>query len=137
MAFIHGDNLRFYVNTGTTGTPSYTATGSEIDFTLSMNTDTIDVTNKDSSNIKEHIIGDISSSITFSGVANEGNTPIDRLITDQLARNNVLFECKTYNSEQFSGGGTITSFELSASHTNAVLFSGTLEVSGQLTQETA
>ena len=137
MAIVKATGMRVYINTGTVGTPVYTDLGCETDSTLTFNTDTIDTTCKDSASTKEHIVGDTSYSISFSGYANEGDTAIDRVITDQMARNQMMFEYKIYNLNKYSGIGTITSFELSGAHDGVISFSGTIEVDGGLTEAVA
>ena len=103
---------------------------------MSFNLSTIDTTCKDSSNNEEHIVGDLSYSISFSGYANT-DSGLDRVITDIMGRVQSLFEFKTFNSNKYTGNSTITSLSLGASNQDKIAFSGSMQVDGALTEAVA
>jgi len=133
MAAVQGTTVRFYVNTGTAGSPVYTAIGYETDCTLNTNLGTIDITNKDSNNWKELIAGIRDWSCSGSAVVNVADAAYEKLKDNLLTRASGLCQFKTENSKIYAGTCFYTNLSLSTPHNGAVTASFTCEGTGALT----
>jgi len=136
MALSHSNNLRFYINTGTVSTQAFTVLNCETDSNLDMALSLIDTTCKDSGNFEEHINGNFSATISFSGNANT-DTGLDRAIDDIIGRANTLVEYKTFNLDKWSGTGTITALSITSANQDKIAYTGSFKFNGTVTKGVA
>ena len=106
---------------------------------LSVNTDTIDISTKDSSGFRDLIGGQKSFSLSADGLMDfatgGSDTELDELFTQMLARTAVTFvfgiaDASAYN---MSGSGFITSIEVTGGTEDAPTYSVAIEGTGTLT----
>jgi predicted secreted protein len=135
MAKVDGTAIRFYVNTGTFGTPVYTVIDCETTSTLTVTRETKDVTGKCSGAWTE-LLGSGKGSFEITGSAHYENADpgIERQIADILTNNTMVkFQYKTMNSKVFSGTGQLSTFGITADHGSVIDTDFTLMGSGTLT----
>ncbi len=137
MAIFNGTDLILKVSPATSGTPVKLMHSQNV--SLSMNVDTIDISNKDSSGFRDLLGGQKSFSLSADGLmdfeAAAGDTDVLELFTQALARTEVDFvfgidDASLYN---MSGSGFITSIEVSGGTEDAPTYSCTIEGTGALT----
>ena len=106
---------------------------------LSVNTDTIDISTKDSAGFRDLIGGQKSFSLSADGLMDfatgGSDTELDELFTQMLARTAVTFvfgiaDASAYN---MSGSGFITSIEVTGGTEDAPTYSVAIEGTGTLT----
>lgn len=109
------------------------------DATLSISSDMIETTTKDSSGYKEYIPGEKGGEITCSGLwAFDATYGIDELITAQLAGTQVtvLFTTGVSGDKRISASAYITDISGNAPQNDAAAFDITFQLTGTLTWET-
>lgn len=132
MAKVAGTALRFYGNTASFATPTYTAIGGETGVTLNLNEASIDITDKDSAGWKETLAGikDWNAAVTCHYEA--GDAAGDQIEDDMIASTLAKCQVKTINSKVYSGTCRYTSMSWGANHDGAVSFGFTAEGTGVL-----
>jgi len=109
---------------------------------LSINVDTIDISNKDSAGWRDLLGGQKSFSLSADGLmdfnpATAADTEVDELTTQMLNRTAVTFEFTLASTATgdyyYSGSGFITSLEISAGTEDAPVYSVSIEGSDALT----
>jgi TP901-1 family phage major tail protein len=133
MAILNG--TAYLLKIGSTNLPDQT------EGSISINTEVIDVSNKDSLGFRDEIqLGMRSGSISVSGLVDDGNSDaVDTLMATFSSRASVsvVFGLDgTVTGEEdhnFSATAFVTSLEVSAGTEDNVTYSATLELSGTIT----
>ncbi len=122
MAKLKGTAFRAYANTGTVGSPVYTALTGEADVTLSINADTIDVTNKDSSAWFEGIKGFMNWNVSGNLKYVESDSATLDVRTDIMTADATsMIQIKTIDSTKIYSGSVVwEKFELKAAYNGIV-----------------
>ena len=137
MAIFNGTDLILKVSPSNGGTAVKLMHSQTV--SLSVNTDTIDISTKDSAGFRDLIGGQKSFSLSADGLMDfatgGSDTELDELFTQMLARTAVTFvfgiaDASAYN---MSGSGFITSIEVSGGTEDAPTYSVSIEGSGTLT----
>tara|TARA_R100000657_G_C4664474_1_gene108335 strand:+ start:221 stop:640 length:420 start_codon:yes stop_codon:yes gene_type:complete len=137
MAIFNGTDLILKVSPSQGGTAVKMMHSQTV--SLSVNTDTIDISTKDSAGFRDLIGGQKSFSLSADGLmdfATGGtDTELDELFTQMLARTPVTFifgrdDASLYN---MSGSGFISSIEVSGGTEDAPTYSVSIEGTGTLT----
>jgi len=137
MAIFNGTDLILKVSPSNGGTAVKMMHSQTV--SLSVNTDTIDISTKDSAGFRDLIGGQKSFSLSADGLMDfatgGSDTELDELFTQMLARTAVTFvfgiaDASAYN---MSGSGFITSIEVSGGTEDAPTYSVAIEGSGTLT----
>ena len=140
MAIFNGTDLILKVSPSNGGTAVKLMHSQSV--SLSVNTDTIDISTKDSAGFRDLLGGQKSFSLSadglmdFAGVA--GDTEPDELFTQMMARTAVTFafgfDSPATGEYSYSGSGFITSLEMTGGTEDAPTYSVSIEGSGTLTQ---
>jgi TP901-1 family phage major tail protein len=109
---------------------------------ISMNVDTIDISNKDSSGFRDLLGGQKSFSLSADGLMDFNSagtdTEVDELFDQMFGRTAVTFTfglaSTTTGDYTYSGSGFITSLEVSGGTEDAPTYSVSIEGTGALTQ---
>ena len=137
MAIFNGTDLILKVSPSNGGTAVKLMHSQTV--SLSVNTDTIDISTKDSSGFRDLIGGQKSFSLSADGLMDfatgGSDTELDELFTQMLARTAVTFvfgiaDASAYN---MSGSGFITSIEVTGGTEDAPTYSVAIEGTGTLT----
>jgi TP901-1 family phage major tail protein len=137
MAIFNGTDLILKVSPSNGGTAVKLMHSQTV--SLSVNTDTIDISTKDSAGFRDLIGGQKSFSLSADGLMDfatgGSDTELDELFTQMLARTAVTFvfgiaDASAYN---MSGSGFITSIEVSGGTEDAPTYSVSIEGTGTLT----
>jgi predicted secreted protein len=122
MAKLKGTAFRLYVNTGTVGSPVYTAITGETDVTLSIGAEVIDTTNKDSSAWGEGIKGFMNWSISGNVKYVESDSGTLDIRSDIMTADATsMIQIKTIDSTKiYSGSLVFEKFELKSSYNGIV-----------------
>tara|TARA_R100001509_G_C4828541_1_gene202439 strand:+ start:336 stop:755 length:420 start_codon:yes stop_codon:yes gene_type:complete len=137
MAIFNGTDLILKVSPSNGGTAVKMMHSQTV--SLSVNTDTIDISTKDSAGFRDLIGGQKSFSLSADGLMDfatgGSDTELDELFTQMLARTAVTFifgiaDASAYN---MSGSGFITSIEVSGGTEDAPTYSVAIEGTGTLT----
>ena len=137
MAIFNGTDLILKVSPSQGGTAVKMMHSQTV--SLSVNTDTIDISTKDSAGFRDLIGGQKSFSLSADGLMDfatgGSDTELDELFTQMLARTPVTFvfgiaDVSAYN---MSGSGLITSIEVSGGTEDAPTYSVAIEGTGTLT----
>jgi len=136
MAVFNGTNLLLKAITagGTLATIGHTTSAS-----MSLSMDTPDATSKDSSGFSEFIGGVRSGEISFEGLVDHTDAAGSDAITGYLVGRTKIdwsFSTGTTGDEIYSGSGFISSCEISAEMESPVTYSGTITITGTITQGT-
>jgi len=137
MAIFNGTELGVYID----GTLIAAAT----DCSLSLNTETIDITTKDSAGYRELLGGLKSGSISVSGLIDyldaDSNKDMVDLWTAWEARTILTLKFSKANEAtgelSFTSGGIITSLEQSGGTEDTATYSCTFELTGPVTDTAA
>lgn len=132
----NGTNLILKVidDGGTLATQGHTTSA-----TLTLSNDMPEATTKDSGGFQEVIAGVISGEISFEGlVAYDDGQGVDEISTSLLGRSKVDWSLSTgvTGDTIYSGEGFISSVEVSAEMESPVSYSGTITITGTITQDT-
>jgi len=132
MAILNG--TAYLLKIGSTNLPDQT------EGSISINTEVIDVSNKDSLGFREIQLGMRSGSISVSGLVDDGNSDaVDTLMATFSSRASVSvvfgLDGTSVGQEDhnFSATAFVTSLEVSAGTEDNVQYSATLELSGTIT----
>ena len=136
MAVFNGTNLLLKV--AQDGSSPVTI-GHTTSASMSLSLDTPEATTKDSSGYSEFIAGVRSGEISFEGLVNHGATNASDEMSDFLLNRTEIdwtFSTGTTGDEIYSGGGFISSLEISAEMESPVSYSGTITITGAIAQST-
>lgn len=106
---------------------------------ITLNTETIDVTTKDSNGNRELIPGLVSGSISVSGLQEvSGSNGIKALTStfDTGSAVALIFDQVETSGETFSANGILTSLEMSGGVEDAPTYSASFELTGAITKGT-
>jgi predicted secreted protein len=106
---------------------------------MSLSMDTPDATSKDSSGFSEFIAGVRSGEISFEGLVDHSDAAGSDAISGYLVNRTKIdwsFSTGTSGDEIYSGSGFISSCEISAEMESPVTYSGTITITGTITQGT-
>jgi predicted secreted protein len=137
MANVPGESVLLYVNTGTTGSPVYTALGSEEALTLARSMGTIDKTDKASAFNQLVDPGQKSWSVNCNGLHVDNDAALTRLRQDWDNHVSTLIKIKTLNGNMYTGEAILTSYSEAAAKVDIVRVSFTLQGASALTTATA
>lgn len=130
MPPVSGNGFILKVNTGTQypgdGTPTFTTLANQSGCTLTLDTDEIDTTNKDSANWKEALNGIRSWSIDFEAMLIETDAPYTTLITCYTSNLPLKFQILTPGAKTFTGRGIVTSLSIEGPFNDAATISGSV-----------
>lgn len=116
------------------GGGSATSIGGQRNGTLTINSGTIDITSKDGASWVETISGVKSWTVSGDGITLEGDSGLEELIDKTIAGTAVDVTVTTPNGRNFTGSGTISSYEESAPYDGAYSYSLTIEGNGALAE---
>ena len=136
MAVFNGTNL--LLKTVATGGTAVTI-GHSTSASMSLSLDTPEATTKDSSGFSEYIAGVRSGEISFEGLVDHSDTNGSDTLSDHLIDRDTIdwtFSTGTVGDEIYSGSGFISSYEMSAEMESPVTYSGTITITGTITQGT-
>lgn len=136
MAVFNGTNLLLKV--ATDGSSPVTI-GHTTSASMSLSLDTPEATTKDSGGFADYIAGLRSGEISFEGLVNHGASNASDEMSDFLLNRTEIdwtFSTGTTGDEIYSGGGFISSLEVSAEMESPVSYSGTITITGTISQAT-
>lgn len=128
-----GVDFLLYIDTATTGGPTWTLVGGQKGATLNLSNDGIDITTKDSNGWKEELPGYNSWSIDFEGLALADDTGLSALETAFLNRNTVKIKLEMPSGDYYSGDARIEKLSWDGPHDDPLSIKGTLAGTGALT----
>lgn len=141
---VYGGDMMIFTMSGATGTPLAFSTSAN----LNINTDSLEISSKDSGYNKDFQAGKLSWDVSTDGLLNfepSGSTQgIETLYAKQVAREyiSIAFAHKTgttpdwtvdTSKKRFTGQGIITSLTLNASDNTQGTYSITIQGTGALT----
>lgn len=129
MATERGDNVRLYV-LGASATAL--ACASERNFDLSINGDAIDVTSKDSSQMREYIAGFSDATIDIDGLYESDDNGFGRLDTQIKAGSSVILQIFVGGSRDSSCTAIVTGLSRSHTYDDAASYSASFRVNGAI-----
>lgn len=138
MATFNGTKLGVYLSTDS-GT-SYDLVAAATDCSLSISTETIDISTKDSSAWRELLPGMRSASLSVSGLIDYTAATGKKVTTDlfTLLENRtavlVRFSNEVVGDKRYGATAYITSLEQSAGTEDTATFSATFEISGAISE---
>lgn len=133
MAKVLGVDILVKVNTGTSGSPVYTAAGSQRGATLNRSTDEIDQTDKASDGCHEGVPSTTNWSIDADGLLIEDDNAYAALETAFDSKAQVLVQVAT-PAHTYTGLATISDFPIEAPYDDNATYSVSLTGSGKLTK---
>tara|TARA_R100001509_G_scaffold57568_1_gene31714 strand:- start:381 stop:821 length:441 start_codon:yes stop_codon:yes gene_type:complete len=145
MAIQNGSNLILKVQQANGAADEFKLMHSQ-NCSISINADTIDISNKDSAGFRDLIGGQKSFSLSADGLMDFNPsspttiTEVDELFTQMMARTSVTFTFTLASTSTgdytYTGNGFITSLEISGGTEDAPTYSITIEGNSTLTQNT-
>lgn len=122
MAFVKGNSFRFYSNTGTVGTPTYTALNCEGEVSIQITNTSTDTTGKCSDWNTAEIVRS-GWNVSGSGYYDDGDAGVDEIVDAIMGRTKLMIQVKTVDAKTFSGSIIVDDFTFDASHDGVVNFS--------------
>ena len=140
MAIFNGTDLILKVSPTSGGTEQKLMHSQNV--SISMNVDTIDISNKDSSGFRDLLGGQKSFSLSADGLMDFNSagtdTEVDELFDQMFGRTAVTFTftlaATATGDYTYSGSGFVTSLEISGGTEDAPTYSVSIEGTGALTQ---
>ena len=138
MAIFNGTDLILKVSPSSGGAEAKLMHSQNV--SLSINTDTIDISTKDSAGFRDLLGGQKSFSLSADGLmdfeATAGDTDVAELFDQMMDRTAVsfTFALATPAGYTITGDGFITSLEISGGNEDAPTYSVSLEGTGAITQ---
>lgn len=120
------------INTGTTESPEYTTVAAQRGASLSMSSETLDKTSKDSDGWTESLAGIKSWSISTDGLLILDDKGYMALEDAFMADENVLVQLSTKSGALYEGDAIITSIDLDAPYDDLAKYSAELTGAGKL-----
>ena len=139
MAHEPGKGCKAYFNTGTFGTPIFTAVEGPLTSTFNFSMSPIETTDKDDSNFYTGIPGIRNWSISGTAREDSGSSAQDDFIDDAIVAAQLVtkVEWKTVNSNKFAGSCMQSEFSMEAGHDGVIMFTYTLTGTGAVTYAAA
>lgn len=134
MSAVTGVDFLIKVNTGTEGAPVWTVVAGQRDATLSMGTDEVDITSKDSGGWHEGIPSVRNWSIDFDALLIEGDAGLSALEDAYMSKTQVQVQLATPANNTYTGKATLTDFSYAAPYEGEATASGSLTGTGALTK---
>lgn len=129
---VKGIDIVVQVNTGTDSSPSWTTIGGQQGGSLNLETDDIDVTDKDGSGWTERLAGIRDWSIDFDGLHSDTDSGLQELFDEYMNHNQVNVRFQMANGDVYEGDANISDLTVDAPHDDAATASGTLNAAGKL-----
>ncbi|MCK4825172.1 hypothetical protein KA005_56005, partial [bacterium] len=133
MAKVKGTDIYLKVNAGTEGAPNYQKVGGQKNASFDRALGTIDVTDKDSPGLEEHLPGIGNWSISFDAFLIEDNAYWLDIEDSHEARTQLLYQIIT-PSHTYTGKATVESLSMSGPLADAGVVSFTLKGTAALTK---
>jgi len=134
---IRGADIIVLVNTGS-GTPQWTAIAGQRGATLHLETDTIDVTTKDSSGaMRENLPTFIAWTVSCDGLIVDGDTALEFLRNAWRNRDIVKIRFKFADDDIEEGDAIISSADFEAPYDDSATYSCEFMGVGELTRVTS
>lgn len=121
-------------NTGTSAAPSYKPIAAQRGATLNINTETLDISSKDSGGWKEAVAGQTSWSIEADGLLTEDDLAYKKLEDAIMERETVKVQLQTKAGNKYEGMAVITSSSLEAPYDDVATYSLSFEGASKLTK---
>ena len=129
MGNVRGADILLHVNTGTPELPVWTAVAGQRNSEISLNSDTIETTSKDTiGGWKTYTAGMKEWSLSCESLLNFEDAGYQLLETAFLNNEALLVQLKTTDGNGFEGEAVITSFPISADYSDMAIIS--IEMSG-------
>lgn len=136
MAAQKGRSLLLKIDTASSGGPTYTTVGGIRSRTVTINRETVDVTNSDSTGMWRELLADggvRSLSVSGSGVFTD-DTAVNAVVTNIVSGTaGKLWQIIVPGLGTFAGTFEVASFEHGGEYNGEVTFSLSLESSGEIT----
>lgn len=136
MAAQKGREILLKIDTASSGGPTYTTWGGIRSRTLTINRETVDITNSDSTDLWRQLLPDggvRSMSVSGSGVFTD-DTAVGAILTNILeGTTNKSHQLVVPGLGSFTGQFAVSSFELGGEYNGEVTFSATIESDGEIT----
>lgn len=132
MSASKGIDFLVKLNTGTAEDPAYKVVGGQRGASLSRETETLDVTTKDSNGNTENIAGFKSWSIEADGLLTESDEGFLALEDAYDNGEAVLINLTTASGNKYEGNAIITSFPISASYDDVATYELSFTGTGEL-----
>lgn len=127
-----GKDFLININTGDSEAEEYSPILGQTGGTLSLGTDTIDTTTKDSGNWTENAPGYNNWSFSCEGKLKVTDAAITSIRSAHSANEQVLIQSEMPDGGVYEGLATITSMELEGPHDDEMTYSLEFEGSGEL-----
>lgn len=127
-----GLDVLIKVNVGTAEVPEYVAVGAQRGASLSMSSETLDKTSKDSDGWQESLSGLKSWSISTDGLLILDDAGYMALEDAYMASKNVLVQFSTKSGAIYEGDAIITTIDLDAPYDDLASYSAEFQGSGAL-----
>ena len=140
MATFNGTKLGVYYSTD--GGTTYKLIAASTECSLSISTETIDISTKDSSAWRELLPGMRSASLSCSGLIDYQHDTTKHDVPDlfSLLENRDLIKLRFSNEvasdKRYNADGYLTSLEQSAGTEDTANYSATFEITGAITEQT-
>lgn len=142
MALTSGTNFILKINTGTTGSPTYTTIAACTSHSFNQNYASVDVSNKDSvwTTFLDGV-GKKSNTCELTGFVqtNGTDTGFEELkeLADSTTQSQRMFEIILGDGEKISGTFELTSFAITGADAQGTTFTASLVSSGSITRASA
>ncbi|GAB6171992.1 hypothetical protein JCM15765_14700 [Paradesulfitobacterium aromaticivorans] len=130
---MRGVDILLMANTGTDGAPVWTAVGGQRNATLTEESDTIDVTSKDSVGVSEFDYGLYSWSISADGLYIPNEAAYLALKNAMRNKAKIKVRIRENGTDEEEGYALVTSRELDAPYEGEATYSLELQGTGALT----
>lgn len=127
-----GLDVLIKVNVGTSEVPEYVAVGAQRGASLSMASETLDKTSKESDGWQESLSGLKSWSISTDGLLILDDEGYMALEEAYMASENVLVQFSTKSGAMYEGDAIITTIDLDAPYDDLSSYSAEFQGSGEL-----
>ena len=127
-----GLDVLIKVNVGTSEAPEYVAVGAQRGASLSMASETLDKTSKDSDGWQESLSGLKSWTISTDGLLILDDEGYMALEEAYMTSENVLVQFSTKSGAMYEGDAIITTIDLDAPYDDLASYSAEFQGSGEL-----
>lgn len=137
MPVVTGVDFVINVNTGTVELPTWTLVAGQRNATLTMSTDEVDITSKNSNGWHEGLPSIRSWSIEFDALLIEDDDGLAAIEDAFMNGTQVQVQIVTPAGNKYDGNATLTDFSYEGPYDGEATASGTLTGSGALTKTAA
>ncbi len=130
MGKVAGVDILILVDTGTSGTPAWTAVGGQRGATLSESVDTIDMTTKQSGGYTEHEYGLASWTISADGLYVSDDTGYKALVDAMRQKKKLKVRWQEAGTDTYEGDCLVTSRDLEGPYDGEATYSVELQGTG-------